>query len=118
MAFFALLFCDVSGRFCAKVEDYRAEGTKKSRDRKEPIAAMCGLSVELLLDFDFAVGFDGVAFLAVVASLEGDTALEVGGDFLDVVFETLEAAMSPEKTTTPSRMRRALSERETLPSMT
>lgn len=51
---------------------------------------MCGLSVELLLDFDFAVGFDGVAFLDVVASLEGDTALEVGGDFLDVVFETLE----------------------------
>ena len=49
-----------------------------------------GLGVEFLLDFDFAVGFDGVAFLDVVTALEGDTALKVGGDFFDVVFEALE----------------------------
>src|SRR5687767_13553549 len=54
----------------------------------------CGASAtspsELLLDLFDVEGLDDVLLLHVAVALEGDTALHVLGDFLDVVLEALE----------------------------
>ena len=50
------------------------------------------LAIEFLFHFDFLVGFDHIAFLDIVAALERDTALKVGSNFFDVVFEAFEGS--------------------------
>ena len=61
------------------------------------------------------VGLDDVAHVLVVELLYLDTALVACGDFLDVVLEAAQEAISPSNTTMPSRTTRTLQPRWTLP---